>query len=349
MSNSKPNSDVFIVCSKTFLERVWQPATQIAKAFRRKTLSDGSNVRFNVWDSWFKLRSGAETFAILDLAAKTHEWAVVVFAMDDLQRKTKEMLNEATPINENVLFELGLFYGHVGAERVFILEEVAASGPRVRVPGDVHGIQRLRFTDDPESFADALRDVLQAMKERSEKPYPRWAPASSLAIGYVTNVIAPFVRSCEESRTKKGLDREFTVEVLLPTNDFRGTNVDAVRLIFEGAGCREVSATGERRREFIRRPVLWSNNKALPSDLKQPACPAVYYDIPTTLITAERVITRYLDGRSATTTRDSRDLTSQQANAFSTYILGSLDSAVRRHVSIKPFSDTESIRQYLEM
>ncbi len=63
MVSSKPNSDVFIVSSKRFLERDWRPSSQIEKAFRRKTLSDGSNVRFNVWDSWFKKRSGSETFA----------------------------------------------------------------------------------------------------------------------------------------------------------------------------------------------------------------------------------------------------------------------------------------------
>src|SRR5262249_27402140 len=153
----------------------WKPAPRqiIIRALDGKTLANSSQVKVNVWDDWSQNRTGIELFSVLDLAAKTHEWAILVFRADDLSRRVGDLVEQAI-VRDNVLFETGLFYGHIGPKRVFILEE-ASPDNKFKIASDLYGMLRLRF-DSPKVFADQLKTVLKIMQERSTQPYPRWTP-----------------------------------------------------------------------------------------------------------------------------------------------------------------------------
>ena len=120
----KASADVFVGCSSQFLKLQWKPSPReiITKALEGRVLADGCKLHVNVWDDWSKRHAGFEIFGMLDLAAKTHEWGVVIFRTDDLTRRVGDLIEKGA-VRDNVLFETGLFYGHLGSKRVFILEE----------------------------------------------------------------------------------------------------------------------------------------------------------------------------------------------------------------------------------
>jgi hypothetical protein len=285
-----------------------------------------------VWDDWSKNRTGIELFSVLDLAAKTHEWAILVFRADDLSRRVGDLVEQAI-VRDNVLFETGLFYGHIGPKRVFILEE-ASPDSEFKIASDLYGMLRLKF-DSPKVFADQLKTVLKIMRERSTQPYPRWTPASSLAIGYFTQLIEQFINKRID---KFGADRLFKLEVLLPTDDFRGLKGSDVFRMFKGLDFVQIGPEGTPDG----RPAFWVKKE--PEGSHEPTVPRIYFDVPTTLSTVEAVITTYL-GEKATPT-EMKDLVRNQANAFSNYIEQGPEY-LTRYVTVKQFTSIGDISNYL--
>ena len=90
----KASADVFVGCSSQFLKLQWKPSPReiITKALEGRVLADGSKLHVNVWDDWSKRHAGFEIFGMLDLAAKTHEWGVVIFRADDLTRRVGDLI-----------------------------------------------------------------------------------------------------------------------------------------------------------------------------------------------------------------------------------------------------------------
>ena len=146
----------------------------------------------------------------------------MIFRADDLTRRVGDLIEKGA-VRDNVLFETGLFYGHLGSKRVFILEE-KGRGKALKVASDLYGMLRLTF-DSPKSFAEQMKVVLETMQDRSTQWYPRWTPAASLAIGYVKQFVEPFVTKCVDTRRAARQDKDFVLEVLLPTEDFRSMTV----------------------------------------------------------------------------------------------------------------------------
>jgi len=325
-----PN-DVFVGSSSEFLAKNKHFVPLLKEVLSKAELDPP--LRANLWGDWFEGHIGAETYQILDLAAKTCEWAILVFSQDDLRLTVAESLkkvedakaqNTKVTVRDNVLFELGLFYGHIGTKRVFILEQVA-KGEASHVAGDIRGIQRLRFSDK-KSLEAALNRIVELIRERSADFLPRWAPASSLAIGYYEQAIRPFVEKRREHEAKLG---PFIVELLVPHNSFHGLDIANVRHVF-GAACEQTDATGGAEG----RPMLWTFKGKRD----------VYFDIPTTLLTAERVIDGYLNN-TATATEKGRMYRSQ-ANAFTNEVR--MRSKAFREVRIVDLHDIDEIRTYLE-
>jgi len=92
----------------------------------------GTVASVTFWEDAFVL--GQSTLAALINAARSHEFAVFVFAPDD--KVTSRGLSTTAP-RDNVVFELGLFCSQLGPERVFV---VKAEGESVKVPSDFAGI-----------------------------------------------------------------------------------------------------------------------------------------------------------------------------------------------------------------
>jgi Predicted nucleotide-binding protein containing TIR-like domain len=345
-------ADVFVACSSEFLNLSWRrtPREIITNALDGQVLENGCRLNVNVWDDWSARHTGMELFAALDLAAKTHEWAIVIFRADDLSRRVGELLEKGA-VRDNVLFETGLFYGHLGSKRVFILE-ARGPGQEAKVASDLYGMLRLGFTS-PESFADQMKRVLQTMQDRSTQWYPRWTPAASLAIGYVKQFIEPFVKKCVDKRqalrrNNAAVSEDFILEVLLPTDDFREMAVPEVRRMFEGSDCVQFGpedSFDQRRAE--QRPLAWAKDqisKEQTAASGAPGMPATYFDVPTTLLTAESVITTYL-GQQATA-KETRELFRNQANAFASYI-EQQPKSLTNHVKVVRFASIGEVPEHL--
>jgi CRP/FNR family transcriptional regulator, cyclic AMP receptor protein len=102
----------------------------------------------------------------------TSDFAVVVFTPDDhtLSRKT----DQPSP-RDNVVFELGLFFGRLRRERCFVIKQ---RGYRLKVPTDLLGIELAQFAksrgQDLESALDpacarigtAIRDAIKTLPSR---------------------------------------------------------------------------------------------------------------------------------------------------------------------------------------
>ncbi|SEA68872.1 TIR domain-containing protein [Variovorax sp. YR216] len=325
-----PN-DVFVGSSSDFLAKNKHFVPLLKEILSKAELDPPLNV--NLWGDWFEGHVGAEIYQTLDLAAKTSEWAILVFSQDDLRQTVAESLKKVedaktqrtkVTVRDNVLFELGLFYGHIGTKRVFILEQVA-KGEASHVADDIRGIQRLPFSDR-KSLEAALHRIVALIKERSADFPPRWAPASSLAIGYYEQAIKPFVERRREHEAKLG---PFVVELLVPHNSFHGLDIANVRHVF-GAACEQTDPAGGTDG----RPMLWAFKGR--RDL--------YFDIPTTLLTAERVIDAYMNG-TATATEKERMYRSQ-ANAFANVVRAR--SKAFGEVRVVDRRDIDEIRSYLE-
>jgi hypothetical protein len=276
-------NDLFVGSSSEFLKLSWDPAKVIQEKLDGRRLLDGSVLSVNIWRDWFQEHPGLETFQILDLAAKTAEWAVLIFRSDDLRRSVAQGSIQTATVRDNVLFELGLFYGYLGTQRVFILEQVETSGRAARVAGDIGGVQRLRFSSRS-GFIGVLEAVGRAIDQRSTRFFTRWAPSSSLAIGYCEQALKPFVTRRRDHAGGRG---SFRLETLIPFESFDNLEFSEVRQLFEGAGYQQVGPDGS----FSGRPAMWVRKTRRQAH-------EAYYDIPTTLLTAKRVIDNYLEAHA---------------------------------------------------
>ena len=134
---------VFVVSSRENLP--------VARAVRA-SLSDDAEV--TVWDEdGFAL----STYALESLTKllDDNDFAVCVCAPTDQARIRQQQLDVA---RDNVIFELGLFMGHMGTDRAFWLSARGAKAPHIS--SDLGGIVHLEFeegdTADPESIEASL-------------------------------------------------------------------------------------------------------------------------------------------------------------------------------------------------
>ncbi|ELW9448952.1 nucleotide-binding protein [Burkholderia cenocepacia] len=111
-----------------------------AYAIQQNLLHD---VESTVWDQGvFELSS--TTIESLTEALTTTDFAIFVFSPDD---ETKMRGKETATVRDNVLFELGLFIGKLGRERVFF---VMPSGTEMHIPTDLLGVTPGKFDPNRE-------------------------------------------------------------------------------------------------------------------------------------------------------------------------------------------------------
>jgi hypothetical protein len=77
----------------------------------------------------------------LEVALDTSDFAVLVLTPDDLTRSRK---TEKRSPRDNVVFELGLFFGRLGRERCFLIQQ---RGLGLKLPSDLLGIEPAQFSN----------------------------------------------------------------------------------------------------------------------------------------------------------------------------------------------------------
>ncbi len=94
------------------------------------------------WRDSPEFEPSQSTLAGLLNAIDSYDFALFVLSLDD---RLKLRGKQTVCIRDNVLFEFGLFLGHLGAERVAGIMQSPSSDEEVRVPSDIEGITISRF------------------------------------------------------------------------------------------------------------------------------------------------------------------------------------------------------------
>jgi Predicted nucleotide-binding protein containing TIR-like domain len=111
-----------------------------------------------VWNEAPEFGVGESILNSLIKVGEVYDFALLVFGQDD---STMMGGVELPTVRDNVLFELGLFMGHMGTGRAFWLSPKGSKAPHL--PSDLGGIIHLAF-DEPEitnttSIADSLAET----------------------------------------------------------------------------------------------------------------------------------------------------------------------------------------------
>jgi hypothetical protein len=111
--------------------------------------------------------------------------------------------------------------------------------------------------------------------------------------------------------------------------------------MFESSDCVQIGPDGTADQ----RPLAWAKGQAPKGQAKAaPHMPTTYFDVPTTLFTAESVITTYL-GQHATP-KEQKDLFKNQANAFATFI-EQQPRALTEHVNVVRLPSMGEVAEYI--
>jgi len=92
------------------------------------------------------------------------DFALFVFGLDD-KTESRSVLYDA--VRDNVVFEMGLFIGRIGRERVFMIQQ---RGIDVKIPSDLFGIEPIQFGRD---VKNTLVDDLQPAADRLTREIQR--------------------------------------------------------------------------------------------------------------------------------------------------------------------------------
>ncbi|MFN0037560.1 MAG: STING domain-containing protein [Saprospiraceae bacterium] len=200
----------------------------------KKHLSDFADC--SIWNEEDVFGYGRSIFETLMELLSFFEYGVMVGTADDYV-EVPSRGEKHIEARDNVIFELGLFYGRLGREKVFFLKEKGA-----KTPSDLLGIALPDF-----SSKDAA-DLEEQIKLRCERIKKQIAdrsgifdggifPSIPLAYGYFHNSILPICRQLAQSPIVKvkGQEREietFSIKVLIPDdlrNDMK-EKVEAVKM-----------------------------------------------------------------------------------------------------------------------
>jgi len=108
---------------------------QVAYAVQQNLLHDAETT---VWDQGvFEISS--TTIESLDGVIKNTDFGIFVFSPDDIVRMRD---TESSAVRDNVIFELGLFMGRLGRDRVFFF---APSDTSLHIPSDLLGVTPAKY------------------------------------------------------------------------------------------------------------------------------------------------------------------------------------------------------------
>lgn len=248
----------------------------------KKHLSDFADCK--IWNEGV-FDYGKSYFETLMELLSFFEYGVMVGTADDfvISRKEKQM-----ETRDNVLFELGLFLGRLGREKVFFLKEKGA-----KTPSDLLGISL------PEFSAKDAPDLESQVKERCERIKEQIAnrdgifdggifPSVPLAYGYFYNSLLPICRQMSQSPFVKVDGKEvqietFSIRVLIP-DDLRNDMKEKVEAVKSRDKWKQVEVPTSATRSFnfyVQESML---------DLRH----LVIMDIPTTLNALNQTIQEFV-------------------------------------------------------
>jgi hypothetical protein len=103
-----------------------------AVLLEQATIADRVSMDVDVWTTTFGI--GATTYGSVLQASRSYDFGIFVFAPD--AKIVSEEGGRAAP-RDNVVYELGLFTGALGEDRVFVM---APANVQVQIPSDLAGV-----------------------------------------------------------------------------------------------------------------------------------------------------------------------------------------------------------------
>jgi len=148
-----------------------------------------------VWDQYFEMNHSF--FASLLKAADQFDFAVMILGADDVASIGGV---DVAITRDNVVFELGLFIGGMGKERVWWLTPDGSGAPRTL--SDLEGIKHLTFPPPESSGAASLSDALALAAQRIcrtiRESGPRFETLNRVKILCVSSVDYPVNEFAED-------------------------------------------------------------------------------------------------------------------------------------------------------
>lgn len=103
---------------------------------------DHSDIEVTLWSEPEAFQAGSYTLESLEQHVKTHDFGLAIMTADDIVI-SREI--EASAPRDNVIFELGLFMGHLGKERTLF---AFPKGQRSKLASDLQGVTPLHYKDE---------------------------------------------------------------------------------------------------------------------------------------------------------------------------------------------------------
>jgi hypothetical protein len=111
---------------------------------------------------WQTFRAGETTLGNLISLSRSVHLAIFVVAPDDLRWKSGDPTKESSVVRDNVVFEIGLFGGALGAKRSIMFLDTALL---LDLPSDLRGVTDVRWdSSDPVSFDRAIEAIVRDAK-----------------------------------------------------------------------------------------------------------------------------------------------------------------------------------------
>ena len=146
-------------------------------------LSHARAVKQNLdYDAWVRLwnqgifRTGSYPVDDLIAALDDADFGAFIFLPEDiliLNRQGESV--ETKAVRDNVVFELGMFVGRLGRDRVFMIKP---RGQELHLPSDLSGVNLSDFNDDP-NLHSALGAATDAIRTRIQQLGPKAAARES--------------------------------------------------------------------------------------------------------------------------------------------------------------------------
>lgn len=227
----------------------------IAQAIKKKIEDEcGDWLQCDIWNEGevFKVNSG--TLDSLIRASRRYDYGILVATADDKSIKRK-IIHKS--MRDNVLFEMGLFLGSLGLDRAFLF-----ANTKISIPSDFNGVTLIRYhkKSDIKPKVSELVDHLT----KTKNSYPlKPLPSSALALGYYENYVVHLARKLSEESP------DWKLYIIVPTETHR--LLDRIKRYKEETNSNQV---------FHERPFTHQ----YPNDLRE------YWDIPTTLLTLDKLV-----------------------------------------------------------
>jgi hypothetical protein len=237
-------------------------------------------------------------------AANLYDFAILCLTADDLVESRGK--TQKAP-RDNLVFELGLFMGRMGANRAFILCEDS-----IKLLSDFQGIAVTTFHRPPggdllEAIHASCLGIRNSMESALQKSEPGFLPSTALAIGYFENFISKIYEALvsrqefyiETPASNSATSGEqpvepvaydtFSLNIILPRslddleqNNFRWIVRDLKQIVLK---------TGFRRFPFYVTSDVKLENPDGTGKRK-----LVLFDIPTTLLASRKIIQMLIGG-----------------------------------------------------